>query len=122
MSIKDGKTTVTHYLIENPDRSASLLQVLEETKGEVVRLMDEHQNTKVAFSLKVYFANMIEVNEVPALFKKHLNSEQVRVAPKGENEEVYEVIRKRIERAFELLKMENSGFTIDHIELGEVTF
>ena len=48
-------TTVTHYIIENPSKSLDIEPFLEETAPEVVRLMDEHPNTKAQYLLEVWF-------------------------------------------------------------------
>ena len=51
-----------------------------------------------------------------------MRSGQETVAAIGENERVYERLRKGILRTFENLKMVKSGLVINYIDYGEVTF
>ena len=80
---------MTHYIIENPDKSLDIEPFLEETAPEVVRLMDEHPNTKAQYLFEVWFRDDKEEVEGPVPFDKYLNSEQVHVRPVGENWQAY---------------------------------
>ena len=115
-------TTVTHYIIENPDKSLDIEPFLEETAPEVVQLMDEHPNTKAQYLLEVWFRDDKEEVEEPVPFDKYLNSEEVHVRPVGENWEAYSIISKRVILAYQKVKLAKSRLTLDHIVRGTITF
>ena len=112
---------MTHHIIENPDRSLGLRLFLEETAPEVVRLMDEHLNTKAQYLLQVYFRDDREDVENPTPFPIYLNSDQVNVRAQGENWEVYSIISQRILQAYQHEKFAKSRLTLDHIVRGTIT-
>ena len=114
-------TTVTHHIIENPDRSLDLRPFLEETAPEVVQLMDEHPNTKAQYLLQVYFRDDKEDVENPTPFPIYLNSDQVTVRAQGENWEVYSVISQRILQAYQHEKFAKSRLGLGHIVKGTIT-
>ena len=114
-----GAGVVKHYLLVNPDRTAQL----EEVAPEVIRLMDEHPNTKARFVLKVHFRDLNNEEEPEKEFIKGLRSGQNETRPKGENTEVYfEKIGKEVLQSFEDMKREKSNLVVSFIEHGELTF
>ena len=82
-----GKGVVKHFLLENPDRTMSLTEYLQEIATEVIRLMDEHQDTKVRLGLKLHL--MDPRGEKRDLTPKGLNSLQNMTRQPGENSEIY---------------------------------
>ena len=113
---------MTHYVIENPDKSLDIGPFLEETASKVVRLMDEHPNTKAQYLLEVWFRDDKEEVKEPVPFDKYLNSEQVHVRPVGQNWEAYSIISKRVNLAYQKVKLDRSHLTLDHIVSGTITF
>ena len=115
-----GAGVVKHYYLVNPDRTLGMESYLQEVASERIRLMDEHQDYKMLFKLKIHLDNL---NESDARSEGDLRTTQIETRPTGENAEVYScrVIRE-LEESFENLKLDESGLVISFIEHAELTF
>ena len=91
------------FLIDNPHRSTGLLEFLEESKNEVVRLQDNNFGYKAEYVIKVKFLDHVD-EDLDNQFTKFLHSSQQVVATSGENDQVYERMRVGLLKSWKTFK------------------
>ena len=118
-----GNGVVKHFYLENPDRTLSIEDYMQEVGPEVIKLRNEHTDYKLLFKLKVHLRSFNEGEEPREEFVKGLRTTQIETRPNGENPGIYygKVI-KQIEKSFEDMKREQSNLVISFIEHTELTF
>ena len=118
-----GARVVKRYCLENPDRMLEMESYMQEVAPDVIRLMDEHQDYKLLFGLKVHLRSLNDEEELEKEFVKGLRTTQIETRAQGGNSNVYyERVIREIEKSFQDMKRDQSNLVISFIKHAELTF